>query len=231
MHIHYFQHVPFEGLGCIADWINQHGHQLTSTHWYKEQPDKLPEDIDWLIVMGGTMGVYEIDEFPWIKTELDLIAQAIKENKKVLGICLGSQLIAAARGADVYPQTQKEIGWFPIDVSFQKQAASLENVFPNHFSTFHFHGDMFDIPQGATRFAASAAGIHQAFILGDRVIGLQFHMEMKPENIEEIIGYNMDTLEAGGPFIQRPEMIRQHFDLSQVNNEIMFRLLDHMAAL
>ncbi|RFS24830.1 amidotransferase [Chitinophaga silvatica] len=231
MHIHYFQHVPFEGLGCIADWINQRGHQLSCTRWYEQQPDKLPEDIDWLIIMGGIMGVYEIDTYPWIKTELELIASAIRENKKVLGICLGAQLMASALGADVYPQNQKEIGWFPIDVSFQNQAATLDKVFPHHFPTFHFHGDMFDIPAGATRFAASAAGVHQAFILGDRTIGLQFHMEMKPENIEEIIGYNTAVLEAGGPFVQHADMIRQHFDLSSVNNEIMFRLLDHMAAL
>jgi GMP synthase-like glutamine amidotransferase len=231
MHIHYFQHVPFEGLGSIADWISRKGHQLSFTRWYEQPASQLPENIDMLIIMGGTMGVYEIEQFPWIKTELQLIEEAIKKNIKVLGICLGAQLIASALGADVYPQNQKEIGWYPLDVSFQGQAAALDKVFPQHFPTFHFHGDMFDIPQGATRFAASAAGPHQAFIKGDRVIGLQFHLEMTPESIEDIVGHNAEVLEAGGPFVQQAPAIRQHFDLLPVNNKIMFRLLDHLEAL
>lgn len=231
MHIHYFQHVPFEGLGSIADWIGNKGHDLTFTRWYEEPASSLPENTDMLIVMGGTMGVYEINQFSWIKTELQLIEEAISKNIKVLGICLGAQLIAAALGADVYPQGQKEIGWYPLDVSFQQQAAVLDTVFPNHFPTFHFHGDMFDIPQGATRFAASAAGAHQAFIKGDRVIGLQFHLEMTPESIEDILAHSTEVLEAGGTFVQQATTIRQHFDLLPVNNEIMFRLLDYLEAI
>lgn len=177
------------------------------------------------------MGVYEQDHHPWMTTEIALIREAISQNKKVLGICLGSQLIAAALGANVYPHTQPEIGWFPLDVSFQERAAPLEGVLPSHFSTFHFHGDTFDIPAGATRFAASAACSHQAFIYGDRVIGLQFHLELTAESLQEMILHGSNAIAAGGPFVQSEEKILQHANLLTQNTETMYRLLDYMAAL
>ena len=105
MKIHYFQHVPFEGLGNIEDWIKSKGHTLSSTHFFKN--DTLPQlsEIDWLIVMGGPMNVYEENLYPWLAAEKKFIAKAINEGLRVLGICLGAQLIAAALGAKVYPNT------------------------------------------------------------------------------------------------------------------------------
>ncbi|MET3876564.1 gamma-glutamyl-gamma-aminobutyrate hydrolase family protein [Chitinophaga sp. OAE865] len=231
MHIHYFQHVPFEGLSCIAGWANDHRHTVTHTRWYESTDTSSLAAADFLIIMGGPMGVYEQDHHPWMTTEIALIREAISQNKKVLGICLGSQLIAAALGANVYPHTQPEIGWFPLDVSFQERAAPLEGVLPSHFSTFHFHGDTFDIPAGATRFAASAACSHQAFIYGDRVIGLQFHLELTAESLQEMILHGSNAIAAGGPFVQSEEKILQHANLLTQNTETMYRLLDYMAAL
>lgn len=231
MHIHYFQHVPFEGLSCIADWVASHDHTLTHTHWFHSTDTSGLDAADWLIIMGGPMAVYEQDRYPWMSTEIALIREAIQQKKKVLGICLGSQLIAAALDANVYPHTQKEIGWFPLDVSFQEQAAPLQGVFPSHFSTFHFHGDTFDVPAGATRFAASAACSHQAFIYGDRVIGLQFHMELTPQGLQNMLTHCADAIAAGGNFVQSEEKIHQHINLLTQNNDTMHRLLDYMAAL
>lgn len=231
MHIHYFQHVPFEGLSCIADWATGKGHEVTHTRWYESTDTSSLATAQWLIVMGGPMGVYEQDRHPWMQTEIALIREAIRQNKKVLGICLGSQLIAAALDANVYPHTQTELGWYPLDLTFQGQAAPLQQVLPQHFNTFHFHGDTFDVPAGATRFAASAACSHQAFIYGDRVIGLQFHMELTSESLEEMLKHGANTIAGGGPFIQSEEKIRQHFDLLAQNNETMYQLLDYIAAL
>ncbi|PSL46850.1 GMP synthase-like glutamine amidotransferase [Chitinophaga niastensis] len=231
MHIHYFQHVPFEGLGCIADWITKENHQLSHTRWYETTDTSQLANADWLIVMGGPMGVYEQDQHPWIQTEIALIREAIQQNKKVLGICLGSQLVAAALGANVYPHTQIELGWFPLDVTFQDRAATLEHILPQHFSTFHFHGDTFDVPAGATRFAASAACSNQAYIYGDRVIGLQFHMELTPAALQGMVAFGANIIATGGPFIQNEEKINQHLNLLTQNNATMFRLLDFMAAL
>ncbi|NML37430.1 type 1 glutamine amidotransferase [Chitinophaga sp. G-6-1-13] len=230
MHIHYFQHVPFEGLASIADWIAQGGHTTSHTRWYDEAPDTTGlEDADLLIIVGGTMGVYE--PYPWIPTETSLIREAIDQGKKILGICLGSQLLAHALGANVYPHKQLEIGWFPIDITFQEQAAPLEKVLPHRLNTFHFHGDTFDVPAGATRFAASAACSNQAFIYGDRVIGLQFHMEMNSAAILEILRYNTDVFQRSAPFVQSPEKIEQYLHLANENNQTMFRLLDYLAGL
>ncbi|MEC5142566.1 gamma-glutamyl-gamma-aminobutyrate hydrolase family protein [Chitinophaga sp. 212800010-3] len=231
MHIHCFQHVPFEGLGCIANWATTKGHNVTFTRWYESTDTASLEAADWLIVMGGPMGVYEQAKYPWLTTEITLIREAILQGKKVLGICLGAQLTAAALDANVYPHTQPEIGWFPLDVSFQGGAAPLQQVLPNHFNTFHFHGDTFDIPAGATRFAASAACSHQAFVWKDRVIALQFHMELTAEGLLEMIAHCAGSIAAGGPFVQTEEKIRQHINLLAQNNETMYRLLDYMAAL
>ncbi len=116
-------------------------------------------------------------------------------------------------------------------MSFQGQAAPLEGVLPPHFNTFHFHGDTFDVPVGTTRFAASAACSHQAFIYGDRVIGLQFHMELTAESLQEMILHGAGAIAAGGPFVQSEEKILQHANLLTQNTETMYRLLDYMAAL
>ncbi|WP_160711906.1 glutamine amidotransferase-related protein [Chitinophaga solisilvae] len=232
MHIHYFQHVPFEGLAAIADWINDKGHTLSQTIWYDAAPEISGlAAADWLIIMGGTMGVYEQDRYPWMQQEIELIKAAVSQGKKVLGICLGSQLLAYSLGAQVYPHTQVEIGWYPIDITFQDQAAPLEHVLPHRLHAFHFHGDTFDVPPGATRFAASAATSNQAFIYGDRVIGLQFHAELTPSALQGMLNFGKPYIEAGGPFIQSMEKIHQHTNLLTENNQAMFRLLDYIAAL
>ncbi|MBC9930435.1 type 1 glutamine amidotransferase [Chitinophaga qingshengii] len=232
MHIHYFQHVPFEGLASIADWIARTGHTTSHTRWYDDDPDTSGlEEADLLLIVGGTMGVYEQDRYPWMQTELDLIRKAIGRGQKILGICLGAQLLAYALGANVYPHTQPEIGWFPIDITFQEQAAPLENVLPHRLNTFHFHGDTFDVPPGATRFAASAACSNQAYIYGDRIIGLQFHMEMNSNAILEILRCNSGAFANEAPFVQSPEKIEQYLYLANENNQTMFRLLDYLAGL
>ncbi|WP_143305244.1 type 1 glutamine amidotransferase [Chitinophaga vietnamensis] len=232
MHIHYFQHVPFEGLACIEDWIKQEGHRLTGTRWYEATADTAPlVDADWLIIMGGPMGVYEADQYPWMAGEITLIREAIQQNKKVLGICLGSQLLAAALGAKVYPHTQIELGIYPIDFTFQDNAAPLIDVLPQHMDTFHFHGDTFDIPANATRFAASSACNNQAFIYGDRVIGLQFHMEVTPDALPGMLDFGKEVIAKGGQFIQSREDILAQQHLLKDNNNTMKRLLQFMAAL
>ena len=110
LRIHYLQHVPFEGLGYIETWAKQKDHILTSTKFYEKWTLPNIEDFDWLIIMGGPMGVYQEGEYNWLKDEKQFIKASIKKNKVVIGICLGSQLIAEALGAKVYPNTKKEIG-------------------------------------------------------------------------------------------------------------------------
>jgi len=230
MHIHYFQHVSFEGLGCIADWCRTQGHTLTATKWFEPNAGtEAAATADWLIIMGGPMGVYEQDKYPWLATEIQIVKKALEQQKKVLGICLGSQVLAAALGANVYAHTQKEIGWYPVDFTFQDQAASLHGVLPQHMEVFHYHGDTFDIPAGATRFAASAACNNQAFIY-DNAIGLQFHIELTPDSLLAMVEHGQDDLAAGGAYVQpRNEILANTAQLT-VNNNALVNLLNYLAA-
>ena len=117
MRIHYLQHESHEGLGCIEDWAKRKGHLITSTKFYEDS--KLPDlsAFDFLIIMGGSMGVNDEDKYKWLKSEKDFIKRTINSKKPVLGICLGSQLIADALGAKVYPNKYKEIGWMDIKMT------------------------------------------------------------------------------------------------------------------
>ncbi|MCF7818860.1 MAG: type 1 glutamine amidotransferase [Kiritimatiellales bacterium] len=189
MKLHYLQHVPFEGLGMIEDWAKAHGAEISSSQLFNGDP--LPDlgSFDWLVIMGGPMGIYDHDEHPWLIAEKAFIRSAIDSGKTVLGICLGAQLIADVLGAKVYPGPQKEIGWFPI-----KRAAGTPDLIPEELTVFHWHGDTFDIPDGAIRLASSAACKNQGFIYGDRVVALQFHLETTEESMEALIAHCSDEL-------------------------------------
>ena len=126
LNIHYFQHVPYEAPGCIENWAVQHGHTLTATRFY-ESSYSLPdiESIDVLIVMGGPMGVYDDYLFEWLTIEKEYITAALQEDKKILGICLGAQLIAASTGAVVDPASYKEIGCYKISPKKQLEKKTM----------------------------------------------------------------------------------------------------------
>ncbi|WP_199313715.1 type 1 glutamine amidotransferase [Leptolyngbya sp. FACHB-671] len=122
MRVHYLQHVPFEGLGTISTWMATQNHSLSSTKLYANDPLPTVNDFDWLIVLGGSMNIYEEEQYPWLIAEKQLIKQAIEEDKIVLGICQGAQLIADALGSKVYAGQHKEIGWFLIEYNRSSSA-------------------------------------------------------------------------------------------------------------
>ena len=125
--VHFLQHVQYEGLGSIADWIHGNSYDLTVTQLFNDQSLPDPGDIDFLIIMGGPMGIYQEDKYPWLKKEKLFIEQAIKKNKKVLGICLGAQLIADVLGSKVFPNKYQEIGWFPVRLTDDSKNSKLFN--------------------------------------------------------------------------------------------------------
>lgn len=204
MRAHYFQHVPFEGLGSIEPSLKRAGYEITSTRFF-EKPD-LPElrTIDFLVVMGGPMSVNDEDRFPWLSLEKQFIWDAIAKSKPVLGICLGAQLIANALGAGVYPNKAKEIGWFPIYGIKSSSKSVFE--FPDSIKVFHWHGETFDLPSGATHLAKSDACEHQAFQVGRSVLGLQFHLETTPQAANDIV-FNCSKELISAPYIQSAEEI------------------------
>ena len=203
MRVHYIQHVAFEGLGAIQPYLQKKGHKLSVTHLYAGEHLPSMDTFDWLIVMGGPMGIYDYGEFPWLKAEKVLIKQAIDVGKTVLGICLGAQLIADVLGSTVdkrvvYAGKYKEIGWFDIHKSKELDETVLGNVFPDTLEVFHWHGDMFDVPAGAKAVGNSAACPNQGFVYDNRVVGFQFHLETTPESAAVLIDACGDELDGSG---------------------------------
>jgi GMP synthase-like glutamine amidotransferase len=227
MRIHYFQHVPYEGLGNIEDWIKSKKHSLSVTRFYVN--DSLPkrEEIDWLIIMGGPMGAYDDRKYPWLTEEKRFISESIKAGKKVLGICLGAQLIASALGSEVYPHIHKEIGWFPIKLTWEVAESKVMKGFPNEFIAFHWHSDTFTFPKGAARLAETAACRNQSFAYKDKVIGLQFHLDVKLENIEEWVRIGANELIAA-PYVQTAKQILAANDHFAEIQKYMYKILNQM---
>lgn len=155
MKAHYLQHVPFEGLGCIEPWLELNGYDITCTQFYNEGSLPAIESIDLLIIVGGPMSANDTNFYPWLENEKVFIRKAIALEKPILGICLGSQMIASAMGAEIKKNTETEIGWFPI----KRVPNDTRNTFafPSEASVFHWHGETFDIPPNATHLATSEA--------------------------------------------------------------------------
>jgi GMP synthase-like glutamine amidotransferase len=230
MRIHYFQHVPVEGLGSIGRWIRDRGYHLTGTRLYQNDPVPHIEGTDLLIVMGGPMGVHDEDRFPWLAVEKRLIEKAVSRGKAVLGICLGAQLIADVLGAEVYPNRTREIGWFPIELTEAGRSSPLFGFLPDRLEVFHWHGDTFDLPAGAVHIARSEACIHQAFVYNERIIGLQFHLESTIEGVEALIENCSGEL-ADSRYIQAPSQLKAQPKAFRVINVAMDELLSKIEKL
>lgn len=204
MRAHYLQHVPFEGLGSIETWLQTAGYEITSTQFYESSALPDVNEIDLLIVMGGPMSVNDEGEFPWLALEKKFIRDVIEAGKPVLGICLGAQLIASAMGGKVYQNPVQEIGWFPVQA-----VPSADNsifAFPPSITVFHWHGETFSLPPGATLLARSEGCENQAFQIGGSVIGLQFHLETTPASALEIVINCRDEL-ISSQYVQTEEEI------------------------
>lgn len=184
MRVLVFRHVPFEGLGLIEPPLEAAGARIEYADLY--QPGSTPPEtaaFDGLIFMGGPMSVN--DDLPYLQWEMRAIRDAIERGQPVLGICLGSQLIAKALGARVYRNARKEIGWFDVELT---EAAGQDPLFAGpsrREAIFHWHGETFDLPAGAVLLASSERTPHQAFRIGDRTYGFQFHLEVTPAMIAD----------------------------------------------
>lgn len=227
MKIHFLQHVPFEGPAGIAVWVAQHNHASTITKLFNDETLPTVDSFDWLIVMGGPMGIYDTQQYPWLAAEKEFISEAVAANKAVLGICLGAQLIAGASGAKVKANDHREIGWFNMAPSAELKGTVLDGVFPEKTLAFHWHGDTFDLPNNAKLIASNNACKNQGFILGDRVVGLQFHLETTPESAGLLIENGRDELDSSR-FVQTKEKMLDSPERFITINKIMFALLSRI---
>lgn len=190
--------------------------------------DTLPDPgrFDWLIVMGGPMSAADDAKHPWLVPEKRLIGDSIHAGKVVLGICLGAQLIASALGARVYPQRKKEIGWFPVR-HVSAPPAPVASLIPDGSIVFHWHGDTFDIPRGAIRLLRSDSCENQAFALGDRVLGLQFHLETTALTARDLID-NCRAEIVPDDYVQTEEVMLGDAGRFPALNGLMSAVLDSL---
>ncbi len=228
MRIQVLQHVEFEGPGTIADWAEAQHHQMTLTRLYADEPLPALNSFDFLVVMGGPMGVGDAEAYPWLTDEAGFIRDVAATDKPILGICLGAQLIAAALGAEVSKNKYREIGWFPINI-FSTENSKIAQVIPTDLKVFHWHGDTFAIPENAQRFASSEACSNQAFVIDERIVGLQFHLEMTLSTAQALIEKCGDELD-GSEFVQSEAQMLENKEYFKNTNKIMAALLDQLVA-
>jgi len=227
MKITIFQHVPFETPGSIESWALSRSAELSTVELYNHQRPSVPPDCDLLILMGGPMSVGDQDKHPWLADEMKALERVLKSDLPVLGICFGAQLIANVLGMRIFKNKYKEIGWFPVE-RIGDNPDGLD-LLPEKFEAFHWHGESFDIPQGAKHIARSEACENQAFLYKDRVAALQFHLETTLPLLQGMIDKCGDELD-GSKYVQSPEeMLAEHHRFYKVNglmNTVLNRLTD-----
>lgn len=217
MRVHCIQHVPFEGPGFIAEWFSARGTGMKYWKLYERNAFPDPGDVDFLLVMGGPMNIYEYNQHPYLKPEMEFLSSCLRKHRKVLGICLGAQLIADVLGERIYPNPVKEIGWYPVRGDGKR--------IPENFTPFHWHGDTFRLPPGAVHLASSKTCRNQAFSFGSHVLALQFHLEADHQLIGgllENVSGELDNSEG----VQSAEEIRGGLVHASANKKILFSLLE-----
>jgi GMP synthase (glutamine-hydrolysing) len=193
------QHAATEEPGIIADALASAGCSIQPVLAFGGQPvPKTAEGAQGLVIMGGPMGVYERDRYPYLQDELHLIEKILKDSKPILGICLGSQLLAAALGAEVRRGRQKEIGWHSVHLTEQAKVDPLLAGIDQLFTALHWHGDVFDLPRGAVRLARSDLTDCQSFRYRTNAYGFLFHMETTAEILRGMVTAFGDELSQEG---------------------------------
>lgn len=224
------RHVAFEDAGNLEDVLAERGVLL---RYLDAGIDDLTEakDADLLIVLGGPIGVYEVDRYPFLKDEFAVIEHALRRRTPTIGICLGSQAIAAVLGARIYPAREKEIGWGLIGLTPEGRRSPLTALAECKFRVLHWHGDTFDLPSGATRLAETAITPNQAFAYGPKVLALQFHVELYPRDMERwLIGHTAELTHAGIDVVKmRADTARYGAVIEQAGGKMFSDWLDRVA--
>lgn len=185
------RHVHFEDLGAFEPVLRDAGYQIRYCDIGLDEPAAIALGTDLLVVLGAPIGAYEEEKYPFLIDELRLIGQRLSASLPVLGICLGAQLMARALGARVYPGKSKEIGWASIELADAARGTPLHHL--AELPVLHWHGDTFDLPEGAVRLASTAITLNQAFAAGSTALGLQFHVEVQERGFERwLIGHTLE---------------------------------------
>lgn len=223
MKIQAILHASFEPTGVIQNWATDHGHDLVDIHPYKGEVLLAQDAFDALMVMGGPQSVLKVDQYPYLIHEIETIRASIDAGKKVLGFCLGAQLIGKALGADGERSPHREIGMWPIALTEAGQRDPMLYDFPKVLDVLHWHSDMAGIPEGAEVLATSPGCPRQVIRFTERVYGFQCHPEMTHTVLQRLCKYCDNQLDES-KYVQSAEVMMQH-DLSDMH-EKAFSFLD-----
>jgi len=228
--VNVIRHLAFEDMASFTSVLQINGYQIN----YIEAADfaLAPDDLalidalsdDLLVVLGGPISVNDSSMFPFIEAEINLLKQRITADKPTLGICLGAQLIARALGAAVYPGDTKEIGWYDLTLTDAGEQSALRYLNAEHCSMLHWHGETFDLPDGAVLLASSEAYKNQAFSYGDKVLALQFHPEVTQRSMEKwFVGHVGEIMQTDGVSVEQLRHdTHQYANQLEVQGELFF---------
>ncbi|HVK60751.1 MAG TPA: type 1 glutamine amidotransferase [Bdellovibrionales bacterium] len=220
LRIHILQPTERTTPGSISEWLKTKNHDVKLTRLFTGDPLPKVDDFDWLIVLGGRMSVWEVEDYPWLIEVKALMLEAVRAHKTGLGICLGSQLLAETLGAKVRRNDHWEIGWHRVQLGAPNSMMAAMTVYEHHQDTF-------DLPPSTVRIATNEATRNQGFAYGDRVVALQFHPEATSEWIEQ--GFKQDPYPTG-PYVQSPEEINNGMGALSPMRKWFFALLDRLEA-
>lgn len=223
--VNVIRHLAFEDLGSFTAVLQAKDIEVNyfeAGYDDLSQIDALSDEL--LVILGGPISVNDGEMFPFIVTELDLLRQRIAADKPTLGICLGAQLIASALGADVYSGESKEIGWYPLNLTEAGKNSALRYLDAVHCSMLHWHGETFDLPDGAVLLASSERYENQAFRYGENILALQFHPEITQRSMEKwFIGHIGEIMQTEGVSVAQLRRESQRFaNQLEMQGELFF---------
>lgn len=227
MRVHYIQNDPLATLGFIEEWVVEKGFSLSSTKMYENESLPPLEEVDFLIILGGRMGAYEEEHYPWLVNEKNYLREVVRQDKMVLGICLGCQLLANVLGGNVFPHSHQEIGWCSLELNDNGKTSPFFKGLPSSFTAFEFHGDTFDVPEDACLLAKSEGCSNQAFSYGNTIVGIQFHPEFTGDMLsffKKKFGQGLDTEE----FVQDPNLWVNQDEFLGNARMLIFTVLNNM---
>ena len=217
MNVYVLQHSSDTPPGSLLEWFSTKKFQPKTIKMFAGESLPAAQDVDWVIVLGGAMNVDHHDLYPWLAQEKDFLRQLIADGKTCLGLCLGGQLIAQALGGTVTKHEHWEVGWHAVTIGADSR-----------LMVFQWHEDTFSLPPGATRVATNKICENQAFMFGDRIVGLQFHPEATEEWIREHIA---DPEQPSGPHVKSPESMTDELIFIRPMKKWFFELLNRLETL